>query len=169
MHGWHRPLSAVGAASDWKWGLAFALVTASTVHDVGGAAPGLKVVLGHMDPLTVTWYRFSISAIQLRSPGTAGRSGRAARHAPIAGAAAGRSRRCSGLLGNYVLFAWGLDRLNPGAAQILVQVAPLLLLLASIFFWANAWMPCSGYGVASIQHRPAVVPSPAIEQRRDHR
>ena len=36
------------------------------------------------------------------------------------------------LLGNYLLYIWGLDHITPGAAQILIQLAPLLLLIGSV-------------------------------------
>ena len=114
-----------------------------------GALPlGLKVVLGHMDPLTVTWYRFSISAI-IALAWYGWRSGGALRAMLLSRRGGWALTAVFGLLGNYVLFAWGLDHLNPGAAQIIVQVAPLLLLLASIFFLGERVHAMQWLGVAA--------------------
>ena len=46
--------------SNWKLGLGFSLVTAI----MWGALPiALKVVMGEMDSITLTWYRFCVSAL----------------------------------------------------------------------------------------------------------
>jgi drug/metabolite transporter (DMT)-like permease len=38
-----------------------------------------------------------------------------------------------GLAGNYVLYMWGLDRSGTATAQVLIQTAPLFLILLSVF------------------------------------
>lgn len=119
--------------TNWKLGLGFSLVTAL----MWGLLPlALKAVLEVMDPVTITWYRFSISAaIALAWFG--GQRGAAlkrlllTRHLPLS--------LCVvvGLIGNYLLYVWGLDYINPEAVQILVQVAPLLLLGGSIVIFGE--------------------------------
>ena len=115
---------------NWTLGLAFALVTAL----MWGLLPlAMKLILGRMDPATITWYRFSLSAaIALAWYGW--RSGPA-----LGRLLGGHHRRWAllavcGLTGNYLLYIAGLQFLNPGAAQIIVQFAPLLLLLTSVAF-----------------------------------
>ncbi|MCB1843555.1 MAG: DMT family transporter [Halioglobus sp.] len=115
-------------ARNWQLGLAFALVTAL----MWGVLPlAMTLILGRMDPVTITWYRFSLSAlIALLWYGW--RSGPA-----LGRLLRGEHRGWAllavfGLTGNYLLYISGLQFLTPGAAQIIVQFAPLLLLLASV-------------------------------------
>lgn len=113
--------------TNWKLGLAFSLVTVL----MWGLLPlALTVVLEAMDPVTISWYRFSVSAaIALVWYGH--RSGPALRGMlsawPLVLAAAG------GLTGNYIFYIFGVARTTPGAAQLLIQVAPLFLLLGSVW------------------------------------
>jgi drug/metabolite transporter (DMT)-like permease len=132
-------------AGNWRLGLAFALVTAV----MWGLLPlGLKAVLGLMDPLTITWYRFSISAaIALAWYGF--RSGPALRRMlsrPYRGWAL---TAVLGLLGNYMLYVWGLGYINAGAAQVLIQIATLLLLMASVFVLGERLSAVQWLGVAA--------------------
>lgn len=131
---------------NWKLGLGYALVTAL----MWGLLPlALKAVLAAMDPITISWYRFSISAAiafiwyghkqrgtlkQLLSGGYW--------HLSLA--------VCVGLVGNYLLYIWGLDYLNPGAAQILIQSAPLLLLGGSVAIFREPFSSRQWLGVVSL-------------------
>lgn len=113
----------------WFLGLVLALVTAV----LWGILPiKLKEVLKVMDPVTVTWYRLVVSGSLLflylaatrrlptfRPPGRKG--------GWLVALAIG------GLLGNYVLYLMGLRMLTPGTTQLVIQVAPILLLLGSLF------------------------------------
>ena len=133
-------------ASNWKIGLCYSLVTAI----MWGLLPlALKVVLEVMDPVTISWYRFSVSAaIALLWFGY--KRGRAlkrlilTRQWPLSLAVAG------GLIGNYLLYIWGLDFINPGAAQILIQIAPLLLLGGSIAIFRERFSTRQWLGVAGL-------------------
>ncbi|NND67745.1 MAG: DMT family transporter [Halioglobus sp.] len=113
--------------TNWKLGLAFTLVTVL----MWGLLPlALTAVLDAMDPITISWYRFAVSAaIALAWYGH--RSGAALRRMilswPLVLTAAG------GLTGNYIFYILGLERTTPGAAQLLIQVAPLFLLLGSVW------------------------------------
>ncbi len=112
----------------WKLGLALTLVTASmwTVLPLG-----LKILLEGMDPITITWYRFLMSAIIVWAilaqagnlPSLRSLNRGVIQLLIIAGI---------GLYANYLLFLFGLDRVTPGAAQILIQSGPLFLLVGSL-------------------------------------
>ncbi|MET1078274.1 MAG: DMT family transporter [Pseudomonas sp.] len=125
----------------WLYGLLLALVTAV----LWGILPvKLTQVLQVMDPITVTWYRLLVSglillgylAAQRRLPRLRplGRKGLALLGLAIVG-----------LIGNYVLYLIGLKRLTPGTTQLVIQVAPILLLVSSLFifrerFSAGQWL-----------------------------
>lgn len=132
--------------TNWKLGLGFTLLTVL----MWGLLPvALKVVLTVMDPITISWYRFSLSALiallwyghrrvdeltALWSPGNR-------RLTAIA---------VGGLLCNYLLYIWGLDHVTPGAAQILIQLAPLLLLIGSVFLFKEGFSAVQWLGVAAL-------------------
>ncbi|MWK55255.1 EamA family transporter [Pseudomonas otitidis] len=113
----------------WFLGLVLALVTAV----LWGILPiKLKEVLKVMDPVTVTWYRLVVSGSLLFLYLAATR--RLPTFRPL-----GRKGgwlvvlAIAGLLGNYVLYLMGLRMLTPGTTQLVIQVAPILLLLGSLF------------------------------------
>ena len=119
----------------WLYGLSLAMVTAV----LWGILPiKLKVVLDVMDPVTVTWYRLITSGlvllVWLSSRGALpafrplGRQGGALVLLAIAG-----------LVSNYVLYLMGLNRLSPGTTQLVIQIAPFLLLISSLFVFREAF------------------------------
>ncbi|MBA1193743.1 MAG: rane protein [Pseudomonas sp.] len=127
----------------WVRGLSLALVTAL----LWGILPiKLKQVLQVMDPVTVTWYRLLVSgglllawlAAQKRLPRFQG-LGR--RRYGLVGLA------IAGLLGNYVLYLVGLNLLSPGTAQLVVQMGPVLLLVASVFVFKERFSLGQGLGL----------------------
>ena len=132
----------MAAAGNWKLGLFYSAVTTIA----WGLLPiALNGVLHKMDPVTVSWYRFSLSAL-IAALWYGWHSGPTLktmflRHPGYSFLAA------AGLLGNYLCYIWGLQRTNPGAAQILIQVAPLLLLLASVFLFREPFSPRQWLGV----------------------
>ncbi len=132
--------------TNWKLGLGFSLVTAV----MWGLLPlALKAVLEVMDPVTITWYRFSVSAAIAiawfgHRRGAALKRLLMTRHLPLSLAIIG------GLVGNYLLYVWGLDYINPEAVQILVQVAPLLLLLGSITIFRERFSSRQWLGVTAL-------------------
>ncbi|WP_028694835.1 DMT family transporter [Pseudomonas cremoricolorata] len=113
----------------WLHGLFLALLTVL----LWGILPiKLKQVLTVMDPITVTWYRLLVSGSLLLLWLTAQRRlpsfhGLGRRRLGLVGLA------IFGLLGNYVLYLVGLNLLSPGTAQLVVQIGPVLLLVASVF------------------------------------
>lgn len=131
-------------STNWRLGLGFSLVTAIMW---GGLPISLKVVLGDMDSITVTWYRFVLSAaIALLWCGH--RSIDAIKRLlkpplwPLTLLAV------AGLLLNYIFYLMGLDRTTAEAAQILIQLAPLLLLLGSVWLFKESFSGLQWLGVA---------------------
>lgn len=137
----HRRKPAM--TSNWKLGLGFSLVTAI----MWGLLPlALKVVLEVMDPITISWYRFSVSAlIALLWYGHG--SGRALKELLFTRIFTLTLTAIVGLIGNYLLYIWGLDHINPGAAQILIQLAPLILLIGSVLIFKESFSFTQWLGV----------------------
>lgn len=132
--------------TNWKLGLGFSLVTVL----MWGLLPlALKAILVVMDPVTNTWYRFFISAIIAllwygHRRGAALKSLLVSKSWPLTAVAV------AGLLSNYLLYIWGLDHINPGAAQILIQLGPLLLLIGSVVIFKERFSALQWLGVATL-------------------
>ncbi|QXH55448.1 DMT family transporter [Pseudomonas maumuensis] len=127
----------------WVQGLLLALLTAF----LWGILPiKLKQVLQVMDPVTVTWYRLSVSGgllfawlaanRKLPSFSRLGMKGKGLVAVAVAG-----------LVGNYVLYLVGLNLLSPGTAQLVVQLGPVLLLVASVFVFKERFSLGQGLGL----------------------
>lgn len=111
-------------------GIALALVTAMS----WGSLPiAMKVVLQVMDPFTVVFYRFFLAALGLGTilalkrqlpPRDFFRHPRWLVWVMIATA---------GLVGNFILFGSSLQYLSPTASQVIAQLAPPGMMLASVF------------------------------------
>ena len=113
---------------NWKYALLLTLFSAL----LWGMLPiALKAMMSYMDPYTITWYRFLFAGIvsfsvllfkkdlpQLRRTNS--------QHV-VAFLIA-----CSGLCGNYILYLQGLSMTDPGAAQVLIQLAPIMLILGGV-------------------------------------
>jgi drug/metabolite transporter (DMT)-like permease len=128
----------------WRFGLALALATALLWATLPVA---LKVALNQVDPITLTWARFVFALVVTAAwqaargtlPRLRGRGGRVRGLLLIASAM---------LIGNYVLYLLGLDQTTPTNAQVLIQLAPLLMTLGGVFvfgepFGRAQWI---GYG-----------------------
>jgi drug/metabolite transporter (DMT)-like permease len=133
------------ASGRWKLGLGLALLTAACWATLPIA---LKVSLEVLDPLTLTWFRFLVAALLMGAWLAArGRLGvyrtLGRRHWGLLALAAVM------LVGNYVLYLLGVQLTTPGNAQVLIQLAPLLMALGGIFvfgerYGAGQWL---GLGV----------------------
>ncbi|MCQ4346835.1 DMT family transporter [Pseudomonas stutzeri] len=128
----------------WLYGLFLSLITVL----LWGILPiQLKQVLQAMDPVTVTWYRLASSGLillawlaasrRLPSLHPLGRRG----HVLLALA-------IGGLTANYVLYLLGLERLSAGTTQLLIQTAPIMLLLASLLVFGERFGRVQGLGLA---------------------
>lgn len=127
----------------WVYGLFLALLTAL----LWGILPiKLKQVLLVMDPVTVTWFRLLVSGgclfVYLA----------ATRRLPRRQALGPKGgwlvlMAVLGLVGNYVLYLMGLNLLSPGTAQLVVQMGPILLLIASLFVFKERFSLGQGIGL----------------------
>ena len=112
----------------WLYGFLLALTTTL----LWGVLPiMLKQVLAGMDAVTVSWYRMVSSGLVLLV-WLAFR-----RRLPSLGKLSTGNRwllvvAVLGLAFNYVLYVKGLDRLTPGTMQLMIQIAPIMLMLGSM-------------------------------------
>lgn len=132
--------------SNWKVGLPLALITAF----MWALLPiALKGLLDSVTAATATWYRFVGAAV-------------------LAGGYYGWTRRLNlrqlfkrtllpftlfamaGLLTNYLTYATGLNYITAGAAQIVIQLAPLMLLISSVLWLGEHFSPRQWLGVAMV-------------------
>ncbi|WP_043318758.1 DMT family transporter [Microbulbifer sp. HZ11] len=132
--------------SNWRVGLPLALTTAFLWALLPIAMKGL---IEDMDSTTVTWFRFFGAALfagawygwrrelELRKL----LSGRLLPYTLLA---------VGGLLGNYIAYATGLNYITPGALQVLIQLAPLLLLIFSVLWLGERFSPRQWMGVALV-------------------
>jgi len=128
----------------WKLGLLLSLMATL----LWGVLPiALKAVLEVMDAGTITWYRFLAAAVVL-GVFVWRRGGLPAlfkvRGRWIARFAFAAVCLCS----NYVLFLVGLDHLTPGAAQIVIQLAPVFLLLGGLIVYRERFNALQWTGLA---------------------
>lgn len=160
MPQWHA------TSGRWQLGLALSLVTTT----LWGSLPvALKLLLATMSPLTLTWYRYVMAGALLtavlmwRGPWPAASRFR--------GAVVLLAIAAVGFAGNNVLFLAGLDRVGPSAAQVVIQLAPVMLILAGVLifhepFAAGQWLGVAVLlgGMALFFHRglAAAVSSPGV-------
>ena len=115
----------------WRLGLALSLVTAF----LWGVLPiALKGLLDSMDAFTITWYRFLAAAFVLAVfvirkngfPSTRKIKGSRLYLLIVASI---------GLCGTYILNLLGLRYLSPSTATVVVQLAPIFMLLGGLVFF----------------------------------
>ncbi|MDA9296245.1 DMT family transporter [Porticoccaceae bacterium] len=131
----------------WKFGLLLALTTAI----LWGVLPiALKGVMETLDPITTTFFRFSLAAllltpyVLLRSRHTSGLSLFSRLRSPrllLQMLAAGLL-----LTTNYALYILGLQRTTAEAAQIVIQAAPMLLLLSGVWLFSERLSKLQWFG-----------------------
>ncbi|MFH1568875.1 MAG: DMT family transporter [Gemmatimonadota bacterium] len=124
-------------------GLGLALLTAL----VWGSLPvALKILIRHLDPLTVTWARFLVAGLLLLVSG------------------AGRLRPGTwrvgwlwvvlllaatvGMCGNYAFYVLGLAHTTPTTAQLVIQLSPLFLMAGSLVIFGERFGPRQWLGFA---------------------
>ena len=118
-------------STNWRLGLALSLTTAV----LWGVLPiALKFLLQGMDAVTITWWRFAVAAAGLgaflASRGSLPRLPGAGREALGLLALATLA-----LIGNYVLYLVALDHVTPSVTQVVIQLAPLMLLVGGVFLF----------------------------------
>lgn len=122
---------------NWRIGFALSLTTAV----LWGMLPiALKVVLAGMDAYTISWWRFAASMAGLGAilawRGQLPRLQDAKRAGWMLLAIA-----LVMLVANYVLYLVALDHTTPSIAQVVIQLAPLLLLLGGVFVFRERFAP----------------------------
>jgi len=106
----------------------------------------LTIVLGGMDAWTITWWRFAVSMAGL------GAFLAWRRELPrFRGGWSGPALLALALVtlvANYVLYLFALDHTSPSVAQVVIQLAPLLLLLGGVFVFREPFAPRQWIGFA---------------------
>lgn len=134
------------ASGRWKLGLLLALVTAACWATLPVA---LKITLRQIDPITLTWFRFVLAGSVMLAwlaarGGLGGFNGLARRQwlMLLVGAVL--------LIGNYVFYLLGVQQTSPGNAQLIIQLAPLLMALGGIFIFRESYRWGQWLGLAVI-------------------
>lgn len=112
----------------WRIGLALALATAGFWATLPVA---LKIAVERVDVLTLTWFRFLVAALVVGAwlalrGGLGGLRGLGRGHVLLLALAAAM------LIANYLLYLAGLDFTTPANAQLIIQLAPLLMAVGGI-------------------------------------
>ncbi|MGI9286446.1 MAG: DMT family transporter [Pseudomonadales bacterium] len=127
----------------WRLGLALALTTAV----LWGFLPiGLVFLLEYMDAYTIVWYRFLAAALTLLVVLT--RTRKLPKPAQLRGNGVYLlSIAILGLAGNYILYMMGLERTTPGSVQIVIQLAPVFLLLGGLLIYRETFSSAQWLGL----------------------
>ena len=129
----------------WQLGLTLSL---TTVFLWGLLPIALKGVLLQMDAVTVTWYRFAVAAIfvffymalRKRIPDFRAIKGLIGILMLIA---------ILGLCANYVFYLFGVDKITPSSAQVMIQTAPMFMLLGGLLVFKESFNKWQWLGFAS--------------------
>ncbi len=130
----------------WKLGLLLALSTAT----MWGVLPiALTGVMATLDPITTTFFRFSLAALLL-TPYLILRH-RLPNRRKFLSPKQLVQLLAAGLLltANYALYILGLEKTTPEAAQVMIQLAPMLLLLAGLWIFKEQFSMTQWLGFAT--------------------
>ncbi|WP_333798402.1 DMT family transporter [Rheinheimera sp.] len=125
-------------------------ILALTTAVLWGMLPiALKVVLTELSANTITWVRFLVAAIfvvlvlwkQQNLPKLGKLKGKARTLMLIA---------VVGLLSNYILYLMGLNLLTAETAQVVIQLAPFLMMLGGIFIFRERLLLWQKIGAATL-------------------
>ena len=133
-----------GGSTHWRLGFTLSLTTAA----LWGLLPiALKVVLEGMDAYTIVWWRFAIAMAGLGAflawRGKLPRIRGAGRIAIALVAVATLT-----LTGNFVLYLVALDHATPSVTQVVIQLAPLLLLVGGVLVFGERLAAAQWIGFA---------------------
>jgi drug/metabolite transporter (DMT)-like permease len=118
--------------------LGFALAV-STMLLWGVLPHGLTLALAELDPVTITWFRFGVSSAVMLA--WLGARGALPRPADLGGQRELLLVATAGLAANYLAYLVGLDLTTPANAQVLIQMAPLLLATGGILVFRERFTP----------------------------
>lgn len=128
----------------WRLGLALALLTTC----LWGILPlALAIALQALDSVTVTGFRFSVTFVLLGSVLTV-RGALPPRKQCTVGVTTLLAIATIALGINYLLFLAGLDLTSAGNAEVLIQLAPLLLALGSLVLFKERYNSLQWMGLA---------------------
>lgn len=134
------------ASGRWKLGLLLALVTAGCWATLPVV---LKMSLVVLDPITLTWFRFVFAAMFMAV--WLGARNQLAPYRSLQGRHWRWLLLATVLLvGNYVGYLLGVQYTSPGNAQLLIQLAPLLMALGGIFIFKERFVLGQWLGLAVI-------------------
>jgi drug/metabolite transporter (DMT)-like permease len=100
---------------------------------------GLELSLAELDPVTITWFRFGVSLALMAA--WLGVRGALPGVRDIAAQRLLLVVATGGLAANYLAYLVGLDLTTPANAQVLIQMAPLLLALGGIAVFRERFTP----------------------------
>jgi drug/metabolite transporter (DMT)-like permease len=123
------------ASGRWRLGLLLALVTAACWASLPLA---LKISLEQVDAITLTWFRFLVASVVMGA-WLAWRGQLSAFKTVKSKYWAWLSAAALLLIGNYVFYLLGVQYTTPGNAQLLIQLAPLLMALGGIFLFRESY------------------------------
>lgn len=136
------------ASGRWQLGLLLTLCTAACWATLPIV---LKIVVNVLDPITLTWFRFLVAAVftagwlrwrgGLRGPALG--FGGLGRHGWLMLLLAALM-----LVGNYVFYLLGVQYTTPANAQLLIQLAPLLMALGGIWVFGERFRVAQWLGLA---------------------
>lgn len=134
----------------WKVGLLLAMTTAL----LWGILPiALKTVMETLDPITTTFFRFALAALLLTPYFLKrnGYGGRARMGSKLLSPRLLLQLLAAGLLlvGNYAMFIMGLNKTTAEATQLMIQVAPMLLLLSGVWLFGERLSRLQWLGVGA--------------------
>lgn len=128
-----------------RWRLGLLLASAAAL--MWATLPiALKLMLEEMDAYTITWYRLLGAALVL-GVYLARRGGLPAYKGFVRGSWGLILTAALGLAGNYLLYLLGLNYVSPGTAQIVIQLAPIILLLGSLILFKEAFFRIQWMGL----------------------
>ena len=129
------------AVRHW-YGLTLSLLTAL----MWGVLPVvLELLLDVLDVVAITWARFTFSAMFVFSVlHRKGQLPHLRSFTPLANLLLVVA--IVSLLGNFLLYLMGLDLLNPETTQIMIQLAPFILLFGSVIFFSERLGPLEWLG-----------------------
>ncbi|MGH6885184.1 MAG: DMT family transporter [Geminicoccales bacterium] len=133
-----------GPSANWRLGFSLSLTTAA----LWGVLPiALKVVLEGMDAYTIVWWRFAAAMAGLGAflawRGALPRIRGAGRAGLVLLAVATAT-----LVGNFVLYLVALDHATPSVTQVVIQLAPLLLLAGGVLVFRERFARAQWIGFA---------------------
>jgi drug/metabolite transporter (DMT)-like permease len=109
----------------------------------------LKVALERVDPITLTWARFTFATAAVG--GWLGLRGELGAYTRLSGGAWGvMAIAAVMLIGNYVLYLVGLQLTTPANTQMLIQAAPLLMALGGIWVFRERFNRWQWLGLAAV-------------------